>query len=222
MATEIEKNELVVLAQRFAEAAHHGQQRGLDPYPYIRHPEMVVSVLRHIDGCTPEMLAAAWLHDVVEDAELPEWTIEFLFGKKVTSMVMALTKSSDSSLSRAERNAKYNKQLSEAGPEVHSIKLADIIDNLADIEESGFTEKFIAQYLQEKRECLAYLHKGDAGLLKTATLLATPMDEDFSAEVAASAAGGNSVDREVTAALQEIDSILEKINSAEELATYTY
>lgn len=184
MTKDTTSHDLVVRARKFAEAVHYNQERGhTPPYPYIQHPEMVATVVSRVPGCTPEMLAAAWLHDVIEDADILPETLELLFGKEVTRMVIALSKPSNSDMARKQRCAAYNSQLAAAGPEVQTIKLADIIDNLSDIEDSGFTDNFIDQYIREKSECVEVLTKGDAKLRDIARWMAVPLFGDLSEEI---------------------------------------
>lgn len=54
--------------------------------PYIKHCREIVEILN-----TEDMLAAAWLHDVLEDTECSSQTIYREFGFNVVSMVIALT-----------------------------------------------------------------------------------------------------------------------------------
>jgi len=77
----------------FAEKAHVGQKRRSGD-PYILHPCMVARILvEELDIKNPEILAAALLHDTVEDVKTV--TIEQiaeLFGKNVAAMVDGCTK----------------------------------------------------------------------------------------------------------------------------------
>ena len=85
-----------VMAQRAAEVAtqaHHGQVRAGDgTVPYIAHPAEVVQILVQHGIDRAPILAAAWLHDVVEDTAL---TLADLtsFGPTVVDLVDRLTKS---------------------------------------------------------------------------------------------------------------------------------
>ncbi|VDZ55823.1 bifunctional (p)ppGpp synthetase II/ guanosine-3',5'-bis pyrophosphate 3'-pyrophosphohydrolase [Serratia odorifera] len=59
---------LVERARRYATKAHAAidQRRKYTNAPYIVHPQAVVEIVRSVPH-TDEMLAAAWLHDTVED-----------------------------------------------------------------------------------------------------------------------------------------------------------
>lgn len=64
-------------ARVFATAAHGavGQVRKYTGEPYINHPAEVVQIVRSVQH-TPDMIAAAWLHDVVEDTAVTLEDIE--------------------------------------------------------------------------------------------------------------------------------------------------
>ena len=63
--------DIVDRARLFATAAHEaaGNVRKYTFEPYIVHPAEFVEILKGVPH-TDEMLAAAWLHDVVEDTEV--------------------------------------------------------------------------------------------------------------------------------------------------------
>src|SRR5690606_11405266 len=84
---------LVYRAKLFATAAHHavGQVRKYTGEPYISHPAEVVSILSEVEGVTKRMIAAAWLHDVVEDTGVPLSVIREHFGDEVAGLVEGLT-----------------------------------------------------------------------------------------------------------------------------------
>ncbi|CCI53177.1 RelA/SpoT family protein [Nostocoides jenkinsii] len=73
-----------------AEEAHRGQMRKSGD-PYITHPLAVAMILAEL-GMTPVTLAAALLHDVVEDTDIPLSDIERDFGAEVAHMVNGVTK----------------------------------------------------------------------------------------------------------------------------------
>jgi guanosine-3',5'-bis(diphosphate) 3'-pyrophosphohydrolase len=81
---------LVAEAYAFAREAHAGQRR-LTGDPYLTHPVAVAEILAdlRLDGAT---LAAALLHDVVEDAGVTKAEIEARFGAVVAELVDGVTK----------------------------------------------------------------------------------------------------------------------------------
>ena len=54
----------ILIARSIAEEAHLGQFRRDGKTPYIEHPRQVSHRLYHLDD---NYIAAAWLHDVIED-----------------------------------------------------------------------------------------------------------------------------------------------------------
>lgn len=63
---------LIADAAAFAAQAHAGQVRKYTGEPYIRHPEAVAKLVQASGGDTA-MVAAAWLHDTVEDTAVTVW-----------------------------------------------------------------------------------------------------------------------------------------------------
>jgi len=79
-------------AQRYASKAHAAadQRRKYTDEPYIVHPAAVVELVRSVSD-DDEMLAAAWLHDTVEDTSSTLEDIRTHFGERVRSLVEMLT-----------------------------------------------------------------------------------------------------------------------------------
>ena len=73
-------------AMRFAITAHSGTERRGKGYPYIVHPMEAVSIVATITN-DQELLAAAALHDVVEDTKYTEEDIKNKFGERIAKLV---------------------------------------------------------------------------------------------------------------------------------------
>lgn len=88
----LQNSQLEVVDRAFvlADKAHSGQKRASGE-PYIIHPIAVATIIAqmHLDT---ESIAAALLHDVVEDTEFSGKDIEELFGKQVKDLVDGVTK----------------------------------------------------------------------------------------------------------------------------------
>ena len=85
------QGELVSKAYRFALDAHQGQVRKSGE-PYIIHPLFVASILTKL-MIDPPTIAAAFLHDTVEDCErITLQTISTIFGEEVARLVDGVTK----------------------------------------------------------------------------------------------------------------------------------
>ena len=93
--------ELVSEAIAFAVKAHDGMRRKKSQAPYILHPmEAAVIVGSMTDD--QNMIAAAVLHDVVEDADITIEVIESRFGKRVRELVQSETEDKRADLPPAE------------------------------------------------------------------------------------------------------------------------
>jgi (p)ppGpp synthase/HD superfamily hydrolase len=124
-------NELWMAAAAFAARAHKHQVRKDGQTPYVAHVFRVAMVVRDVFGVPdPEVLAAALLHDTIEDTPTDRDDIEEAFGASVAAWVAALTK--DMRLPEREREAAYRATLEAAPWQVQVCKLADIYDNVTD------------------------------------------------------------------------------------------
>lgn len=118
-------------AAAFAARAHRHHTRKDKETPYVSHVFRVCLVVRHTFGFDdPRMLAAALLHDTIEDTNTDCDDIIERFGEEVASWVSALTK--ETRLPHDEREADYVKRLSAAPWQVKVLKLADMYDNMGD------------------------------------------------------------------------------------------
>ncbi|AMG57017.1 HD domain-containing protein [Pantoea vagans] len=158
-------------ARRFATEAHAdaGQRRKYTDEPYIVHPAAVVELVRSVTH-DDAMLAAAWLHDTVEDTSATQEDIETHFGARVASLVEMLTDSTPTAAkNRAARKLAHFRHTASASPEAQTIKLADIIDNTRAI--VRFDPDFARVYLVEKQIQIGLLTEGDAQLWQQASTI---------------------------------------------------
>ena len=119
----------------FATAAHGavGQRRKYTDEDYIVHPIRVANIVRSYDGSV-EQIAAAYLHDVLEDTLVEHYMICDVFGSKVAKLVLELTDiSKPSDGNRATRKAIDREHFINASEEAQFVKCADIIDNSSDL-----------------------------------------------------------------------------------------
>jgi len=161
--------DIVEKARVFATAAHAAvsQLRKYTHEPYIVHPTEVVSIVRTVPH-TPAMLAAGWLHDVVEDTGVPIETIRTEFGEEVAELVGWLTDvSRPEQGNRSVRKAIDRAHTAMAPAAAQTVKLADLISNSKSI--MAHDPKFAVTYLAEKRQLLAVMTRGDATLMAEAS-----------------------------------------------------
>jgi len=131
--------ELVTRAFRFAAAAHEGQARRSGE-PFITHPVGVATIcieLRLDEGT----IAAALLHDVVEDTDIDIATIRDEFGAEIAALVDGVTKLTRVQFQTREQAEaeNYRKMVVAMAEDVRVIliKLADRLHNLRTIEYLG-------------------------------------------------------------------------------------
>jgi (p)ppGpp synthase/HD superfamily hydrolase len=125
------KGHLWQTAAAFAARAHEHQKRQDDKTPYFSHPARVTMTVVTVFGFNDEVtLAAALLHDTIEDTNTDYDDIKEEFGAKVAEIVACLTK--DMRLPEKEREKQYDLQLARGPWQARLIKLADVYDNLLD------------------------------------------------------------------------------------------
>lgn len=156
--------DLKTKAREFAKKAHGDQKRKYTGEPYITHTERVAEMMRAY-GFRDEVVAAAYLHDVVEDTNVKIEDILTEFGIIVANLVWQVTDQSvPSDGNRNIRKSIDRDWLSNSSSEGASIKLADLIDNHLDINKND--PDFAKVYNGEAKRLILVLEHGDAGLFK--------------------------------------------------------
>lgn len=150
----------------FAYRAHKGQVRKYTNEPYICHPIAVASILQELDydDC---YIAAALLHDVVEDTSFTNDEIRTEFGDTIANLVMEVTDvSKPEDGNRATRKELDRQHIIKSSPRGKDIKLADLIDNTKSI--ATHDKGFAKIYLAEKKLLLDAMEDANPVLLKKA------------------------------------------------------
>lgn len=121
-------NTLIKKAEEFATKAHEGQtEKDTLKTPYIFHPKKVAELVT-LSGGSPQEIASAWLHDVVEDTPITIEIIESEFGSEVAGIVKGLTDMpSFANLPVEERKQRQADHISTESDSVRRVKLADQI-----------------------------------------------------------------------------------------------
>ena len=126
----VRDSDLLGAALAAAAAAHRGQTRH-DGSPYLAHPLRVCELLAGA-GAGEETLAAALLHDGVEDSELTVGAVVERFGLEIGELVGALTE--DESIEEwVERKDALRAQVAEAGEAAAAIYAADKLANIGEM-----------------------------------------------------------------------------------------
>lgn len=153
----------------YADNAHGTQMRKYTPERYIVHPVRVMETLKNYGADLP-MLAAALLHDVLEDTPVKaDEMLKFLQtvmshsdAEKTLDLVIEMTdvyvKEDYPQWNRKVRKMHEQERIALTSPDAQTIKYADIIDNCREItkHDRHFAPKFL-------KECLANLKVADKG-----------------------------------------------------------
>jgi (p)ppGpp synthase/HD superfamily hydrolase len=157
-------DELIARAREYAVAGHAriNQLRKYSQQPYDVHLREVARLVASVGGDSATV-AAAWLHDIVEDTPATFEDVEREFGGEVMALVKELTDvSKPGDGNRAARKALDRQHLARGSARAKTIKLADILDNADDICRHDL--KFGRVYLAEARSLLEVLREGDPAL----------------------------------------------------------
>jgi len=153
--------EIVAHARYFADVAHADQARKYTGDAYVVHTRAVAGIVAAVTR-VPIAVAAAHLHDAVEDTAATIDDIERNFGVGVADLVFWLTDPAGRLGNRKQRKADDRERLARAPALAQTIKLADLIDNTSSIVRHD--PNFARVYLAEKQALLAVLTKGDRQL----------------------------------------------------------
>ena len=128
-----EDHKLPFKALTFAAHKHrHQRRKGVDKIPYINHPIAVANLLVEVGNVTDTAtIAAALLHDTVEDTETTLLELENEFGATIANLVAEL--SDNKSLPSEKRKRLQIEHAPSLSPRARLVKLADKTCNLRDI-----------------------------------------------------------------------------------------
>jgi (p)ppGpp synthase/HD superfamily hydrolase len=154
---------VIAKAQAFATAAHEAiHQVRTTGEPYWTHPQAVANIVAEYTS-DPAVLAAAWLHDTVEDTPTTLDTIRAEFGDRIASLVENLTNVAPENCASREEKVRINREhTAKASPDAKTVKLADVVHNLSDADDCE--QEWARRYIREKKLLLEVLKEGDARL----------------------------------------------------------
>ena len=158
-------------AVAFATRAHTGSVKKEKDKPYILHPlEAMTIVMRYTDG--EDVLAAAVLHDTVEDTSVTVERLEKAFGPRVAGLVASV--SEDKRKDRAaettwlERKMETISHLKEASRDTKLICLGDKLSNLREMEEdyAEIDDELWERFNQKDKDMHAWYYREIYKILK--------------------------------------------------------
>jgi len=149
---------VLLTAASFAAYKHRdGRRKNAEASPYINHPLEVAKVLTDDGDVTDiELLAAALLHDTVEDTEATFAEIESKFGSAVKELVAEVT--DDKSLPKQRRKELQVEHAPQLSRRAKQLKLADKISNIRDLDADnpdGWDRQRKLDYIQWGRDVVA-------------------------------------------------------------------
>lgn len=125
--------ELLDRAIVFAVHAHAGTERRGKGFPYIVHPLEAVEIVATMTA-DQELLAAAALHDVIEDTSVTKEELEQAFGERIASLVAAESDTFESGVSEEDswhdRKRAAIERLAAASHEAKMVALGDKLSNM--------------------------------------------------------------------------------------------
>ncbi|MBT4376959.1 bifunctional (p)ppGpp synthetase/guanosine-3',5'-bis(diphosphate) 3'-pyrophosphohydrolase [archaeon] len=152
---------MIEKAIQFAEKKHRNQKRKLSGDPYIVHPISVAKIIRENKEShkVNDLIAAAFLHDALEDTDTTEQELRKNFGNLITSLVKELTtdKKETKEKGKKEYLAEKMSDPKKMSSWALAIKLADRLDNVSDLKQQS--KEFRKKYTQETKYILKSLKK---------------------------------------------------------------
>jgi len=153
---------LIEQAARMAATAHHDQRRKITGVPYFSHPSSVTLILARAGFTEDTILAAALLHDVVEDTSITLADLQNDFPTEVVDVVDACSEqkrdSAGSKIPWKQRKVDHLSYVSQASLATRAVLLADKLHNLTTMhfdQQSG--QKIWEHFNAPKEEVLWYL-----------------------------------------------------------------
>jgi guanosine-3',5'-bis(diphosphate) 3'-pyrophosphohydrolase len=161
---------MVSEAALFAVQRHSGMARkGRGNEPYVNHLAEVANLVSEASGgADAELIAAAWLHDIIEDTETTREELAERFSVRVAALVVEV--SDDMGLSRDERRRLQVVAAPHKSPDAKLIKIADKISNIRSriAPEPGEAERAdLADYVGWAEQVVSGCRGGNVWLART-------------------------------------------------------
>ena len=166
---------LILHATAFAADKHRSQRRkDAEASPYINHPVALAHLLAQAGICDTTVLAAALLHDTIEDTDATAEELTDTFGGEIAAVVLEVT--DDKSLPKSARKRLQIEHAAHLSTPAKLVKLADKICNLRDVSQSPPQDWSI----ERKREYFDWTRQVVGGLRGTHPRLEELFDIEYS------------------------------------------
>ena len=160
---------LVSDAMIFAACAHDGMLRKGTNLPYIVHPAEVAAIASTLTD-DPEILAAAVLHDVMEDCGVGRQELEQRFGARVAELVLSETQErcGDPRMTWESRKRSALEQIAGGDRATKIIALGDKLSNMRAIHRDFVRdgESLFARFHQHDKRRHSWYYRSCAALLR--------------------------------------------------------
>ncbi|MDE1765143.1 MAG: HD domain-containing protein [Thaumarchaeota archaeon] len=141
-------------AEAFAKERYLGIARK-DGILHLDHLKGVVTRLKSLGISDPEVLAAAWLYEMIDDSRATFDEIDKRFGSKISVLVLALSR--DSNLPKDQIDRQHVRQLKESPLEAKMIKLCDISTCFKDLKNTTWSKTRRTRQVKKEMHCLGIL-----------------------------------------------------------------
>jgi len=173
---------LITRAVHFAAVHHKDQHRkGPDLEPYVNHlAEVAAYVATAEAGPDAEVIAAAYLHDTIEDTAVSYEDLVHGFGSRVADLVREVT--DDKSLPKAERKRLQIEHAPSLSPSARLIKLADKTSNVRSVVHAppaDWSRERLIDYVAWARAVVDRIRGTDARLEDAFDRIAADADRHF-------------------------------------------
>jgi len=159
--------DIVLHAAEFAAEAHRDQRRkNVLAAPYINHPIGVARILTDTGCINPSIIAAALLHDVVEDTDRTLEDIRAAFGSKIASIVAEVTDDRSPASTKYDRKRRQIESAPGKSSEAKAVKAADKLHNLTDLvacPPPGWSVDYMHEYFAHAHAVLVGMGYGQDG-----------------------------------------------------------
>jgi len=155
--------DIINKAKKFAKLKHGNDKRKFTNELYYTHPFAVVERLKTFNKYknNETMLAAAYLHDTLEDTKTTYHELKHIFNKEIANLVLELTSNKEEYTNKQNKTnhsikAQYlTKKINNMSKNARIIKLADREHNVSSI--SGAPSSFVKGYTKETKYILENL-----------------------------------------------------------------
>jgi len=162
--------EVIIKAYAFAEKAHGTTVRKFSGLPYFTHVKFVARTLEDLH-CEADIIAAGFLHDVIEDTSITYDQIFNEFGKRIADLVEGISNNKDDMKISGGKRLYLAKKILNMNDDCLTIKLADRYHNVLFLEHDSTPKEFIEKYYKETKFILFTLEQADRVLTEIQSAL---------------------------------------------------